>query len=210
MQQSLHWHKLRKIHIRLFKNVPAREMRITVPTLLTIMRIVLVPFIIGCMFMQHWGAAFILFFLATITDFLDGNLARCWNEKTFLGACMDPIADKLLLISFFATLAFIETPLFTIPRWFVLLVLLKESIVIFGATFILGSGRHLDVQPTILGKLTTVVQMVFILWLFACYYFHWMPVKTYGTMLGIMLLMVFLSFIQYLRIGMKQFGATTI
>ncbi|MEX0849163.1 MAG: CDP-alcohol phosphatidyltransferase family protein [Candidatus Dependentiae bacterium] len=202
--KRMQWQKLKKIHIRLFRDIPAHELRITIPTMLTILRIVFVPCIIVSMFMQQWGMAFLFFLTASITDFLDGNLARLWNEKTFLGACLDPIADKLLLISFFFTLVFIKTPLFSVPLWFVLLVLLKELIVIFGAMFILFSGRHLDVRPTWLGKSTTVVQMVFIIWLFACYYFHWVPVKTYYSMLAIMLLMVFLSFVQYIRIGFKQ------
>jgi cardiolipin synthase len=200
----MQWQKLKKIHIRLFRDIPAHELRITIPTMLTILRIIFVPCIIVSMFMQQWGMAFLFFLTASITDFLDGNLARLWNEKTFLGACLDPIADKLLLISFFFTLVFIKTPLFSVPLWFVLLVLLKELIVIFGALFILLSGRHLDVRPTWLGKSTTVVQMAFIIWLFACYYFHWVPVKTYYSMLAIMLLMVFLSFVQYIRMGFKQ------
>lgn len=202
--KRMQWQKLKKIHIRLFRDIPAHELRITIPTMLTILRIIFVPCIIVSMFMQQWGMAFLFFLTASITDFLDGNLARLWNEKTFLGACLDPIADKLLLISFFFTLVFIKTPLFSVPLWFVLLVLLKELIVIFGALFILLSGRHLDVRPTWLGKSTTVVQMAFIIWLFACYYFHWVPVKTYYSMLAIMLLMVFLSFVQYIRMGFKQ------
>lgn len=203
-QKRLQWQKLKKVNIRVFRDIPAGELRITIPTLLTMLRIVLVPCIVAAMMMHAWGVAFLFFLAASFTDFLDGNLARTWNEKTFLGACLDPIADKLLLISFFFTLFFIETPLFSIPWWFVLLVVIKESIVIFGALFILLSGRQLDVRPTWLGKSTTVVQMAFIIWLFACYYFQWMPVKTYYTMLAGMLLMVGLSFIQYIRIGLKQ------
>lgn len=202
--KRLQWHKLKKIHIKLFRDLPAEEFRLTIPTMLTCARIVLVPFIVVSMILHLWGTAFILFFAAAITDCLDGNLARLWHEKTFLGACMDPIADKLLLISFFFTLVFLETPLFPVPLWFVLLVLLKESIVIFGAAFILLSGRHLDVRPTFLGKATTVVQMVFIMWLFACYYFHWLPVKTYYMMLALMISMIILSFMQYARIGFKR------
>lgn len=202
--KRLQWQKLKKIHIRLFKDLPAREFRMTVPTMLTLLRIALVPCIIACMVCHYWGLAFIFFFSATITDCLDGNLARLLHAKTFLGACLDPIADKLLLVSFFFTLVFLETPLFPVPLWFVLLVLLKELMVICGAAYILLSGRHLDVRPTLLGKATTVVQMAFIIWLFACYYLHWMPFKTYYMMLAVMLCMVLLSFIQYARIGSKR------
>lgn len=200
------WQKLKKIHLRLFRDIPAEELRITFPTVLTSMRIILVPFIVGAMCFHRWGLAFLFFLMASITDFFDGNLARMFDQKTFLGACLDPIADKLLLISFFFTLVFIDTPLFTVPLWFVLLVLFKELIVVFGAAYILLSGGHLDVRPTVLGKCTTVVQMAFIIWLFACYYFQWVPVKTYYTMLAVMLCMLFLSFVQYMCIGLKQAG----
>ncbi len=206
-RKRFRWQNFKKINIRLFKDIPSEELRITFPTVLTLLRIITVPFIVGAMCFHQWGLAFLFFLIAAVTDFFDGNLARMWNQKTFLGACLDPIADKLLLISFFFTLVFIKTPLFTVPLWFVLLVLLKELIVICGAAYILFSGGHLDVRPTLLGKCTTVVQMAFIIWLFTCYYFRWVPVKTYYSMLAIMLSLIFLSFIQYVRIGIKQVGS---
>lgn len=205
-RKRFQWQKLTKIHMRLFRDIPADELRITFPTILTCVRIALVPFIVAAMSFHQWGLAFLLFVIASVTDFFDGNLARMFDQKTFLGACLDPIADKLLLISFFFTLVFIDTPLFTVPIWFVLLILLKELLVVFGAAYILFSGGHLDVRPTLLGKCTTVVQMAFIIWLFACYYFRWVPVKTYYTMLAVMLCMLFFSFVQYMRIGLKQAG----
>lgn len=158
------------------------------------------------MITHHWGVAFYLFLTASVTDFIDGNLARLCNQKTFLGACLDPVADKILLLSCFFTLAFVQSPLFTIPLWFVLLVLVKELIVIVGAAIILLNKNYLDVRPTILGKATTVAQISFILWLFACYFFHWLPVKTYYTMLGALLILIFLSLRQYIRIGIRYIG----
>ncbi len=205
-QQSSPLQGLTKLHIRLFQNVPAHELRITIPTLLTLVRILLVPCIIVSMFVHAWGWAFTFFFVASCTDFLDGALARYLHQKTFLGACLDPIADKLLLVSFFLSLVFLQTPLFQLPLWFVILLLMKEMILVCGALYILLSGRHLDVQPTLLGKSTTLVQMVFIIWLFACYYFHWMPLKTYYCMLTLMVVMTILSCAQYARMGFKQLG----
>ena len=70
-----------------------------------------------------------LFAVAAISDILDGWLARYLHEHTFLGACLDPIVDKLLVLSVFATLALFHTPLFALPRWFVMLVFIKESII---------------------------------------------------------------------------------
>lgn len=197
---------LRKFTLKIFKNVPDKEKRITIPTLFTLLRIVLVPTVVGFMIVGWWGCAFLFFVFACLTDVVDGLLARLLNEKTLLGACLDPIADKLLLISCFFTLACIDTPLFLIPRWFVLFVVSKEIIQVAGAFFIYRARGHVDIQPTTLGKTTTCMQMIFIMWLFACYFFCWMPIKTYYTMLGIMIFFIGASFVQYVRIGLRMLG----
>ncbi len=180
------------------------ETVITVPTWFTIVRIVLVPCIVWAMVGQQWGMAFGLFIAASLTDAVDGTLARLTGQQSFLGACLDPLADKFLLLSVFFTLAFVQSPLFAIPLWFVRTVLAKEIVQIGGAAAIFALRGDLTVQPTLLGKLTTVVQMSFIAWLFACYFFHWLPVKTYYTMLGLMLALVGASFVQYAQMGLVQ------
>lgn len=190
-----------KFDFSFFKKLSAREKRLTIPTILTISRMILVPFIVIAMIAHHWGLAFWFFVIAALTDTVDGSLARLSGEKTFLGTCLDPVADKLLILSCFFTLAFVQSPLFTIPLWFVLLVLIKELIIIGGALIILLLGGRLNICPTWLGKITTVAQISFIIWLFACYFFHWLPIKTYHTMLGIVILLTLLSLIQYVRIG---------
>jgi cardiolipin synthase len=195
---------LSKFTLRIFKHLPDAEKRITIPTFFTLLRILLVPVIVGTMIVGWWTSAFVLFVFACFTDVVDGLLARLLNEKTFLGACLDPVADKFLLISCFFTLAFIFTPLFAIPRWFVLFVVAKELIQIVGALIIYYLRGHLDVQPTWLGKTTTCIQMFFIIWLFSCYVFSWMPIKTYYTMLGIMIFFITASFVQYMRIGLRM------
>ena len=195
---------LRKLSIKLFKNLPEEEMRITLPTLFTLVRIVLAPFIVLAMVKQHWGVAFLLFLIASVTDVIDGNLARWFNQKTFLGACIDPIADKILLISCFTTLAFCQSPLFSIPNWFVFLVVVKDSILVFGGLVIFFTRGYLHVNPTILGKLTTFVQTCFIIWLFACYFFQWLPIKTYYAMLTLLAILVVASLVQYFSAGLSQ------
>jgi cardiolipin synthase len=194
---------LRALNFKVFMSLPESERRITIPTLFTIARIIATPLIVTAMIKGYWNYAFFFFLFAAITDVIDGTLARVWNEKTFLGACLDPIADKFLLLSCFFTLAFVETPLFRIPHWFVLCVLSKEIIQLAGASIIYCVRGCLDVRPTQLGKLTTFVQIVFIMWLFACYFFQWFPIKTYYSMLGVLLLFVGASFGQYFRIGLS-------
>lgn len=195
---------MKKFSFHLFKKLPASEKKITFSTTLTLIRFILIPFIVASMIMNHWYAAFILFVSAAITDILDGWFARWFNERTFLGAALDPLADKCLVIAVFATLAFYQSPLFTIPRWFVAMVLIKELIQVAGAIIIYSLKGHLTIAPTKLGKLTMVIQSAFITWLFSCYFFHWVPIKTYFVMLASVSSLVLLTFIDYARIGFSQ------
>jgi len=175
----------------------ARERAITISTMFTIARIVLTPFIVGAMTYGWWGVAFSLFVSASITDVIDGGLARMLDQRTALGACLDPIADKILLLSCFATLSFVSTPLFTIPTWFVSFVLAKELLLVGGVVLLYYMRGYVDVYATKLGKMTTLAQVSFIIWLFACYFFHWVPVKTYFVMLSVVTCMLSASLVQY-------------
>ena len=169
---------MKKFSFHLFKNLPAREKKITVSTMLTLIRLALIPFIV----------------IAMIQDVL------C----TFLGAALDPITDKLLVIAIFFTLAFIQPFLFRIPLWFVIGVLLKELIQITGAIIIYSKRGYLHIAPTFLGKANGVVQTIFITWLFTCYFFNWAPFKTYYVLLTLVAAFVVLTFVDYVRIGMAQ------
>lgn len=192
-----------KLSFRLFKKLPDFEKRITVATAFTLMRMLAAPFVVAAMITQHWGIAFGLIIFASFTDLIDGFLARNFGQKTFLGACLDPVADKVLILSCYFTLAFCHTPLFAIPSWFVWLVLIKEILQLgFAIIFWMAKG-WLKVEPTLLGKLTMTVQVAFIIWLFACYFFHWLPVKTYFCMLGLVVVLVLSSLIQYATIGYR-------
>lgn len=195
---------MKKFSFQLFKNLPYREKQITFSTMLTLARFALIPFIVGAMILNHWYAAFILFVIAAVTDILDGWFARWLNERTFLGAALDPLADKLLVIAVFGTLAFYQSPLFTIPHWFVILVLIKELVQVAGALIIYYCKGHLTIAPTLLGKLTMAAQSIFITWLFSCYFFHWVPIKTYFVMLATVSGLILFTFLDYARIGFAQ------
>ncbi len=192
-----------KINMGFFRRLPAHEKKLTLSTLITLIRVFFTPFIVGAMITQHWGVAFGLFFLACVSDMIDGKLARLLGQQTFLGACLDPIADKVLILSVFFTLAFLDTPLFMIPGWFVWIVLFKELILVGGAFALYAIKGHIEIRPTALGKATTVAQMAFIMWLFTCYFFEWLPTKIYYSMLVLLLLLVIGSLLQYVRIGVQ-------
>lgn len=169
--------------------------------MLTLIRLVLIPFIVIAMIKDRWGLAFGLYIIASITDVLDGWVARTFNQRTFLGAALDPITDKILFIAVVATLAFIQPFLFTIPLWFVIGVLFKEAWQITGSVFLYVIKGHLHIAPTILGKANGLVQTIFITWLFSCYFFHWAPFRTYYVLLTLVGSFVVLTLLDYTRIG---------
>jgi len=181
-----------------------QEKKITIPTLFTLARIAMVPFIVHSMVSHAWARACFIFVCACLTDFLDGYLARHTGAQTLLGACLDPLADKLLLLSCFFTLAFIPSPLFTIPIYFFWLTFVKELVLVVGVVMLFSVyGTALEMKPTLLGKLTTVAQMVFIIWIFFCYFFQWLPIKTYYLMLGTMMVLSIATLIQYAQVGLR-------
>jgi cardiolipin synthase len=122
---------------------------------LTILRILMIPIIVIFLGYDLKKSALGLFFLAGITDALDGFFARVRKEKTQLGTILDPLADKLLLISTFITLTFLGM----LPFWLVILVISRDLILILGSVVRYITTGNLMVSPTLLGKATTVLQL---------------------------------------------------
>jgi cardiolipin synthase (CMP-forming) len=195
---------MKKISFSFLDKLPAHEKKITLSTVLTLLRIALVPCIVTAMVYHAWSLAFWLFIAAAITDVLDGLFARWFDDHTFLGAVLDPIADKLLILSVFFTLAFVQSPLFTIPLWFVILVLIKEIIQLCGVVVVYICNGHIAIKPTMLGKTTMAAQTLFITWLFSCYFFNWVPIRTYYAVLTGLLSLILLTLAHYVRIGYAQ------
>lgn len=192
--------------LRFLKWFPAREKRITLSTWITLARIAMTPLVVITMIFGYWSTAFLLFLVASLSDFLDGNIARWRNEQTVLGACLDPVADKILLISCFFTLAFAPSPLFHLPLWFVLIVLIRELIIVVGVIVLYFVKGAVQMDPTITSKITTLMQVLFIVWIFSCYFFNWLPIKTYYSMLVLVTVLVLVSLVQYVRIGFAAFS----
>ncbi|MFZ5954381.1 MAG: CDP-alcohol phosphatidyltransferase family protein [Candidatus Dependentiae bacterium] len=178
--------------------------KLTLSTWLTLSRIALTPFIVMNMLAGTWGIAVFLFAIASITDMLDGLLARLRNEHTELGACLDPIADKILLLSCFTTLAFIKGFSLGIPAWFACLIITKELLILVGSGLLFCINTRFQARPTLLGKASTVLQTFFLVWLFMCHYYQWLPYKTYSLLLVLVALVICLSCIQYVKIGIRH------
>jgi cardiolipin synthase (CMP-forming) len=174
---------------------------LTLSTGFTLARIVLTPCIMISMVMHEWGLACLLFSLAAFTDIIDGALARFLQEETALGAYLDPVADKLLLSACYGTLACIDSPLFKIPTWFVGVIVAKEVLLIGGTIYVSLIKHAVAIKPTIAGKMATAVQVGFIWWLFACAFFHWVPIATFYTFLYTITVLTLGTLLQYAWIG---------
>lgn len=103
--------------------------------------------------------ALLVFVLAAVSDGVDGYIARHWNQRTELGLRLDPLADKLLLTSGLVFLAANRAFDPGIPQWFPVLVLIRESVIIFGAILITQKRGRVEVRPSFIGKISTVLMM---------------------------------------------------
>lgn len=122
-----------------------------IPNILTIIRFILIPFIIISISLNNYIFALILFTLSSLSDVLDGFIARKFNAITDFGKLMDPLADKLTQLSTLITL-YIKR---VIPIWIVLVLISKDLVLISGASFLYG--KQLVVSSRWYGKLSTVL-----------------------------------------------------
>ncbi|HUJ38926.1 MAG TPA: CDP-alcohol phosphatidyltransferase family protein [Candidatus Acidoferrales bacterium] len=131
----------------------------TVPNQITFLRFVLLPVFLICLFYQRYGWALLLLVTAAATDALDGLLARWLNQKSELGMFLDPLADKFMLSGAFVVLAFRGV----LGWWLTILVLARDAIILAtGAVILLVVGPR-TFPPSLVGKLTTGLQILLIL-----------------------------------------------
>lgn len=130
----------------------------TVPNQLTFLRLGFLPFFIISIHYHRYDIALAVLIIAALTDGLDGLLARSLNQKTALGAYLDPIADKLLLSSSFVVLAFNGN----IRWWLATLVLSRDILLLTSAAVILVVAGYRPFPPSIYGKLTTALQILLV------------------------------------------------
>ena len=121
-----------------------------VPNILTVIRFILVPFILVLIFQEQYLPAVIVITISGLTDILDGTIARKYNYITDFGKLVDPLADKVTQISILVSLAIKNF----IPLWMLVIVFLKEIVMIAGASFLYG--KDLVVSSRWFGKLATV------------------------------------------------------
>lgn len=133
--------------------------RSDLPNILTGFRFLLVPPVVMLMLNGKFGSALMLFAVAGFSDALDGFLARHYHWTSRIGALLDPLADKLLLVSSFVTLGWLGL----IPYWLVGLVILRDLVIVTGAIIYNMRVEQLEANPTLVSKLNTITQILLVL-----------------------------------------------
>ena len=128
---------------------------VNLPNLITLGRLLCVPLAIWLILGERYGLAFWVFVAAGVSDALDGWIAKRWNQRTPLGALLDPIADKALLAAVYITLGFAGE----LPHWLVILVVLRDLLIVGG--YLLSHGVNAP-EPLFISKVNTLVQIALI------------------------------------------------
>lgn len=129
---------------------------LNVPNVLTLLRLLAIPVFLILLVDFRYREALGVFVAAGVTDALDGAIARLTHTKTTLGAYLDPAADKLLLMSAFVALAFLQQ----VPGWLVVIVLSRDVMLVVGYFLLFTMTQHaMEVRPSVAGKLSTFLQL---------------------------------------------------
>lgn len=135
-------------------------MVITLPNILTLSRIFAIPFFAVALRCGNISGACIIFFVAGLTDILDGYLARRFNQRSKLGALLDPIADKMLITTAFVTLMLVdETWAAKIPIWIIATAVARDITILLAGIFTYRTLDSNRFKPSILGKMTTFIEL---------------------------------------------------
>ncbi len=129
-----------------------------VPNILTLTRILLLPFFAATLMYGEYHYALLIFIVASITDILDGFIARITKQMTYFGSILDPVADKFFLITSFVMMSTYNL----LPKWLTIIVISKDLIVVTGCIILYFVTSNLKVEPSFLGKAASACQFILI------------------------------------------------
>lgn len=129
----------------------------TLPNLITVARLVLVPIVIVTIVQGRWALAFALFVLAGISDAVDGFIARRFDMKSEFGAYIDALADKALLVSIYVTLSIVGI----LPGWLAIVVVSRDVMIVSAILVSRLMERPVAIKPLLVSKMNTAVQIAF-------------------------------------------------
>ena len=134
-----------------------RRGNMNIPNLITIGRILLVPLTVWLIISEAFGFAWLAFVAAGVSDGVDGYLARRLNQRSELGAYLDPLADKALMVSIYVSLGFLKL----LPAWLVILVVSRDILIVGAVILAWVISKPMPVVPLMVSKVNTAAQIVF-------------------------------------------------
>jgi cardiolipin synthase len=177
---------------------------LSIPNLITLGRILLVPVVVWAIMSNAMWIAFVLFVVAGISDGVDGYLAKRFNMTTELGAYLDPLADKALIVSIYLTLGINGD----IPRWLVILVVSRDILIVGGIMLSWLMGNPLKIRPLLVSKLNTVAQIVFACVVLGSLGFNYQVPVFKLVLMGFVAVLTLLSIAAYLAEWVRHMNST--
>jgi len=133
---------------------------VTIPNVLTIVRLVLIPFFVVASLQRNFALAFCFFLVAAITDALDGWIARRYNLRSRIGAVLDPAADKLMLICGYVVYTLPNLATYRLSFWLTFTVFVRDLLMVIAAYLLYTRIKIRRFPPSIPGKISTITQVV--------------------------------------------------
>jgi cardiolipin synthase len=170
------------------------------PNFVTLVRILLVAPLAWALLNEFYGLGLALFVIASASDALDGFLARHFGWTTPLGAILDPIADKLLLVTVYVTLGMSGF----LPGWLVIVVVVRDVVIVSGALAYRALTGRFRMEPTFLSKLNTVLQLALALTAIAARGLQWLPPWSADLFVFAVLASTILSGLHYVGVWSRR------
>ncbi len=137
-------------------NVPVVNATLTIPNLITMVRILATPLFVICVLQNTYSRALLVFLIAGLSDLADGYIARNFQQKSPLGALLDPLADKLLMTASYLTLGYFGK----IPAWLAVVVISRDVIIVGGIIILKLFSVHVRIEPAHVSKWATASQVL--------------------------------------------------
>jgi cardiolipin synthase len=168
----------------------------TIANMITVLRVILVPIFVIYMINGRILASLVIFGIASVSDALDGFIARVFHQKSNLGAHLDPLADKILLTTAYIILAVFAM----IPAWLTVVIISRDVIILLGVLVLYLTHYPVTIHPSILSKATTCFQLATVLFVLSTGYIHLPLLKPY--LFWVTGILTIASGLQYIRTGL--------
>jgi cardiolipin synthase len=176
---------------------------LSIPNLITLARILLVPVVVWAIASNQMLVAFLLFAVAGISDAVDGFLAKRFGMASQLGAFLDPLADKVLIVSIYVSFGIVDV----LPRWLVILVVSRDLLIVGGIIFSWIVNKPVSVKPHMVSKINTAVQLLLVGLVLAALGFGFDPGWLLSLTIALVAALTLASVAIYLREWVIHMGA---